>query len=249
MNSTNLFSGRAEVYTQGRPSYPKELVDELYTKYGFSCNSVIADIGSGTGKLSKQLLDKGSTVYAVEPNNDMRSIAEKELSEYSKFLSVSGNAENTLLPDHSVDFITVAQAFHWFDIKKFRLECDRIKKDNSRVILIWNSRDMTSDFNKESYEIYSKYCPRFKGFHGGMKVNDIRFSEFFNGRYEHITFDNPLMFTKELFVSRSLSGSYSLQKGDEYFNDYIASLEKLFDKYAVHGLVKMNNKTDAYIGC
>lgn len=248
MNSANLFSGRAEVYTQGRPSYPKELIDELYTHYGISCNSVIADIGSGTGKLSKQLLDKGSTVYAVEPNNDMRSIAENELSQYSKFISVNGNAEETLLPDHSVDFITVAQAFHWFDIKKFRLECDRIKKDNSKIILIWNSRDIAFDFNRESYEIYSKYCPRFKGFHGGIKVDDIRFSEFFNGRYEHITFDNPLVFTKDLFISRSLSGSYSLQQGDEYFNEYITSLEKLFDKYAVDELVKMNNKTDAYIG-
>lgn len=248
MNNTNLFNGRAEVYTQGRPSYPKELIDALYTHYGVSHNSIIADIGSGTGKLSKQLLDKGSMVYAVEPNDDMRAIAENELSEYSKFISVSGNAENTLLLDHSVDFITVAQAFHWFDIKKFRLECDRIKKENSKIILIWNSRDMTSDFNRESYEIYSKYCPRFKGFLGGMKVDDVRFSEFFNGRYEHITFDNPLMFTKDMFISRSLSGSYSLQEGDECFDDYIASLEKLFDKYAVNEIVKMNNKTDAYIG-
>ncbi|MCM1115196.1 MAG: class I SAM-dependent methyltransferase [Clostridium sp.] len=248
MNNTNLFSGRAEVYTIARPAYPKALIDELYTNYGVSSNSVIADIGSGTGKLTKQLLDKGSTVYAVEPNEDMRSVAERELSKYSNFISVSGNSENTLLPDYCVDLITVAQAFHWFDIKKFRLECDRIKKDNSKIILIWNSRDLTSDFNRESYEIYSKYCPRFKGFHGGTKVDDIRFAEFFNGRYEHIIFDNPLMFTKDMFISRSLSGSYSLQEGDEYFDDYIASLEKLFDKYAVNELVKMNNKTDAYIG-
>lgn len=248
MNNINLFSGRAEAYTLGRPSYPIKLIDELYENYGFSSNSIIADIGSGTGKLSKQLLDRGSTVYAVEPNDDMRCIAENELSEYSKFISVSGNAENTLLPDNSVDFITVAQAFHWFDVKKFRLECQRIKKNNSNIILIWNSRDMASDFNKESYEIYSKYCPRFKGFHGGMKVDDIRFLEFFNGGYEHITFDNPLMFTKSMFISRSLSGSYSLQESDEHFNDYIASLENLFDKYAVNDLIKMNNKTDAYIG-
>ncbi len=248
MDNTNLFDGRAEVYTQGRPAYPKELIDKLYTNYGFSDNSVIADIGAGTGKLSKQLLDKGSTVYAVEPNDDMRSVAENELSEYSKFISIRGNAEDTALPDNSVDFITVAQAFHWFDIKKFRLECDRIKKDNSKIILIWNSRDMSFDFNKESYEIYSKYCSRFKGFHGGMKTDDIRLSEFFNGGYEHITFDNPLVFTKDMFISRSLSGSYSLQKGDEHFNDYIASLENLFDKYAINDIVKMNNITDSYIG-
>lgn len=249
MNNTNLFSGRAGAYALGRPSYPKELIAELYKSYGFSDSSVIADIGSGTGKLSKQLLDMGSTVYAVEPNDDMRSVAESELSKYSNFISVKGNAEDTSLQDKSVDFITVAQAFHWFDVNKFRIECDRIKKDNSKVVLIWNSRDMSFDFNKESYEIYLKYCPRFKGFHGGMKTDDMRLSEFFNGKYEHITFDNPLEFTKDLFISRSLSGSYSLQSGDEYFNDYIKALGNLFDKYATDGLAKMNNITDAYIGC
>lgn len=56
------------------------------------------------------------------------------------------------------------------------------------------------------------------------------------------------MLTKDVFVARSLSASYSLQRGDKYFNDYIAALEKLFDKYAVNGLTKMSNITDAYIG-
>lgn len=249
MSNINLFNGLADFYTKGRPSYPNELIEVLYKKYGLSEKSVIADIGSGTGKLSALLLDRGSTVYAVEPNDDMRAAAEKELSKYSKFVSVKGNADNTLLPDNFVDFITVAQAFHWFDTVKFRQECDRIKKENSKIVLIWNSRDMTCEFNRKSYKIYSKYCPCFKGFHGGMKVDDIRFSEFFQGEYRHISFDNPLMLTKEMFIARSLSASYSLQKGDEYFDDYIVLLEKLFDKYAADGLVQMKNITDAYIGC
>lgn len=44
----------------------------------------------------------------------MRLVAEKELCEYPNFKSVAGSAENTTLPDNSVDFITTAQAFHWF---------------------------------------------------------------------------------------------------------------------------------------
>lgn len=248
MKNSELFSGRAENYREGRPSYPAEMLSYLYCECGFNENSVIADIGSGTGKLSKLLLERGSTVYCIEPNEDMRLVAEKELSVFDGFISVDGNAESTGLNDNSVDFITVAQAFHWFNPNTFRLECNRILKDNSKILLVWNSRDMTSPFNKESYEIYAKYCPRFKGFHGGVEVDDMRFLNFFDGEYKHIAFDNPLPINKDKFVKRSLSASYSLQGGDKGFNEYIKALEELFDNYSADGYITMDNKTDLYIG-
>lgn len=115
MNTTQNFSGLANVYTMGRPVYATEFIDMLYSKYGVTEESIIADIGSGTGKLAKQLLDKGSTVYGVEPNTDMRSIAIRELQNYAKFEAVNGTASQTTLKDNSIDYVTVAQAFHWFD--------------------------------------------------------------------------------------------------------------------------------------
>ena len=120
MDNTNKFNQKANAYTIGRPTYSNAFIDMLYSKQGFNSQSIIADIGSGTGILSKQLLDKGSIVYAVEPNNDMRINAENQLKSFKNFYSVSGTAEHTTLENNSVDFITVAQAFHWFDTKLLR---------------------------------------------------------------------------------------------------------------------------------
>lgn len=248
MDNTQKFSGRAQYYTKGRPGYPKELFDCLYDKYGFSDSSVIADIGAGTGKFSKYLLDMGSKVYLVEPNADMRSAAQSELSDYEKAFFVNGSSEITMLEDSSVDFVTAAQAFHWFDAAKFKKECKRILKSDGRVVLVWNTRDMSSEFNAKSYEIYKKYCPDFKGYHGGMKDDDERISEFFNNNCDKIIFENPLIFTKNKFITRSLSASYSLQSGDKNFAEYVKTLENLFDEYSENDMVIMRNHTTAYIG-
>ena len=113
------FDGKGENYSKYRPTYPKEFIDYINSIDGLNDDSIIADIGSGTGILSKQLLDIGKYVIAVEPNADMRVFAEHILGDYKNFTSVNATAENTTLNNHSVDLITVAQAFHWFDRDKF----------------------------------------------------------------------------------------------------------------------------------
>lgn len=248
MDNTKKFSKRAENYTKGRPSYAKSFITMLYGELGFDKNSVIADIGSGTGKFSKHLLENGSKVFCVEPNEDMRKIAEMELSHFDNFISVNGTSSDTGLEDNSVDFITVAQAFHWFDFNKFKKECKRILKDNGKVILVWNTRDLSSEFNKKSYDIYKKYCPAFKGFHGGMKDDDNRIYDFFKNDCRRISFENPLEFTKDKFIKRSLSASYSLVEGDRDFEQYVKELGDLFECFSRNGIVIMKNNTVAYIG-
>ena len=248
MDSIQNFTGRATDYTVGRPVYALRFIEHLYSHYGFSEQSLVADIGAGTGKFTKQLLDRGSHVYCVEPNDDMREIAVKELRGYKKFTAIKGTATDTSLADHSVDFITTAQAFHWFDVAGFRNECKRILKENGYVFLIWNMRDMTSEITLECFEIYSKYCPNFKGFGGGIQKDDVRIKRFFDNNYTYVEFDNDLYYTKDTFISRSLSGSYSLKDGDEKYDEYLGELEKVFEKYALDGNLTMKNKTVAYIG-
>lgn len=247
-DSTKNFSGRAEDYTAGRPTYAKEFIEYLYGEGGLTEESIIADIGSGTGKFAKQLLGKGSKVFCVEPNGDMRNIAIKELQDFSCFTAVEGTASATTLPDASVDYITTAQAFHWFDVEEFQKECKRILKPNGTVILIWNMRDMNAELNQESYAIYKEFCPRFKGFGGGIEKDDERIKKFFSGKYARYVFNNPLFYDKATFIRRSLSGSYSLKKDDAQYQEYILALENLFEQYAINGLLKMPNKTIAYIG-
>lgn len=248
MDSTQYFSGLADDYVIGRPAYAKAFVESLYSRYGFSKQSVIADIGSGTGKLAKQLLERGSFVYGVEPNADMRSIARKELEGFEKFCPVNGTAAETNLGEQSVDFVTAAQAFHWFDGALFRRECKRILKRNGLVFLIWNLRDTSDKVNQSSFEIFSEYCPKFHGFSGGVQKNDPRIRDFFRGKYEYIEFENPLFYDREKFISRSLSSSYSLKKEEEKYGEYIAALSELFERYAKDDVLTVANKTVAYAG-
>lgn len=248
MDNTKKFNGIANEYTKSRPNYAARFIECLFDKYGFSASSVVADIGSGTGKFAKQLLDKDCSVICVEPNTDMRLVAEKELCEYPKFKSIEGSAEKTMLPDSSVDFITTAQAFHWFDTQSFKAECSRIIKPEGKVFLIWNTRNNEALINRELHRVYSKYCPEFKGFSGGTKPHDDRIKYFFDNNYEYITFDNQLYFDREKFINRSLSGSYSLKKGDSNFDLYIEEIEKIFDEFETDGIAKIENQTVAYVG-
>ena len=178
----------------------------------------------------------------------MRHAAEKLLSKYPKFRSVDGDAENTSLSDCFADRVTTAQAFHWFDTEKFRAECQLILKPDGYAVLIWNVRDIEDPVNAELYQIFSKYCPDFKGFSGGIKKNDSRIIQFFRGEYDYAAFDAPLLFNKEKFTARCLSGSYSLKDGDENFADYISEITALFEKYARNGLLTAANQSTAYIG-
>ena len=248
MDATKKFDGRAADYTVGRPGYAQELIDHIYQNCGIPKEAAFADIGSGTGKFSKYLLDRGSVVYCVEPNPDMRKTAEAELAIYPNFHSVPGNAEETTLEAESVDCITVAQAFHWFDVEKFRSECRRIIRKDGPIFLIWNSRNTDDPLNQELYAINAECCPAFKGFNGGIKKDDERIREFFYGRYEYAAFDNPLHLDRTRFIARSLSSSYSLKEGDDGYGPYLQKLNDLFDKYENDGMVLIPNKSAAYIG-
>lgn len=111
----NIFNGVGETYAKYRPSYPQTLLKYLCAEIGINKFSTIADIGSGTGIFTQQLLNKCSKIYAIEPNDDMREVAEKKLGNELGFISINGTAENTTLENESIDYITAAQSFHWFD--------------------------------------------------------------------------------------------------------------------------------------
>ena len=246
----NKFNGMGKIYSKYRPSYPFSFIDYLFTDVGISQNSIIADIGSGTGILTRQLLEKGCKVYGVEPNADMRAIAESNLKEFPGFTSVNGGAENTTIDDNRVDYITVAQAFHWFDRERFKKECQRILKPEGKVILVWNVRDNKNELVIENYEVNQKYCPNFKGFSDGMygKNNEDDFSDFFNGKYETKVFLNNLVWDMDGFIGRNLSSSYALKGKDEQYNNYVNELKKIYEKYSSNGQLIMPNLTCSYVG-
>ncbi len=151
-NATSRFSDRVENYVRYRPGYPSEILPVLSTECGLTRNHIIADIASGTGIWTRTLLENGNPVYAVEPNVDMRQAGERLLADFSRFTSVAGSAEATTLPDASVDFVTAAQAAHWFDRPRTRREFVRILKPQGWLVLLWNERLTDSTPFLRAYE-------------------------------------------------------------------------------------------------
>ena len=136
---TERFSDRVEDYVRYRPSYPEAVVEELRAECGLD-GAIVADIGSGPGNLSRLLLPYAGFIYGVEPNTGMRSAGELALGKSAKFASVGGSAEETLLPDASVNLITAGQAYHWFRPVEAHREFARIIKPGGKAALVWNSR-------------------------------------------------------------------------------------------------------------
>ncbi|WP_027630931.1 class I SAM-dependent methyltransferase [Ruminiclostridium cellobioparum] len=247
--NTEKFSGKANIYEKYRPEYPKAFIDYLYDSAGFNRTSTIADVGAGTGILTRQLLEKGSRVYGVEPNNDMRRMAETKLAGFNNFYSVDGTAENTRLDDRSIDFVTVAQAFHWFDALAFQKECMRILKPGGLAVLVWNSRAAGSELVMENAEICKKYCPDFTGFSGGMEEKPSDLSIFFkDGSYETKQFDNKISYDLEGFIGRNLSASYAPNEKETNYVKFVNAITSLFDRYSVSGKVAVPNVTRCYSG-
>ena len=157
------FSSRVGDYIKYRPAYPIEILDLLADSCGLNPDSMIADVGSGTGILSKLFLDNDNTVVGVEPNREMREASEKRLADYARFTTLEGSAEATHLPAHAMDFMLAAQAFHWFDRDKARAEWLRVLRPGGWAVLIWNDRRIDSSPFLAAYE--GKACPGESPYH------------------------------------------------------------------------------------
>jgi ubiquinone/menaquinone biosynthesis C-methylase UbiE len=135
-DNTLTFSGKADVYAMARPHYAEAAIDYILSIT--SPDAVFADIGAGTGIFTEELAKRGVEIYAVDPNDDMRTQLNGVLTPFTNANIINGSAETTMLPDHSVDVITVAQALHWFDLDAFKRECQRILKPGGKVVTVYN---------------------------------------------------------------------------------------------------------------
>ncbi|QQO07610.1 class I SAM-dependent methyltransferase [Breznakiella homolactica] len=249
-DNTAKFNGMAENYAKYRPTYSKEFIDYLYNEIGFNRDSIVADIGAGTGIFSKLLLERGNTVICVEPNSDMLTAAREFLSEYKNCQFINAPAEQTGIPDKSVDFITAAQAFHWFDEDRFKAECRRILKDTGKAVLVWNCRVLDAEPVAAGDEINRKYCPDFNSSSGGDRgiVSDNHAGFFKDGLVDIKTFPNDYLLDEDGLIGRNLSSSYAPKRGEPNYESYISELKKLFSKYSVNGIFTMPNIIQSYVG-
>ena len=250
LNSKTRFSSRVENYKKFRPGYPEAIISFLEAKKILDENSIIADIGSGTGILSELFLKNGNIVYGIEPNFDMRSAAERMLNEYSAFISIDGSAEFTTMKDHSVDIITVGQAFHWFDHEKTRKEFLRILKPQGFVVIIWNNRKRSGSTFLEAYEdLLLTYGTDYR------KIRNIQidFEKFYGTKkisqgYKREIFDNYQSLDYPGLKGRLLSSSYTPLDDHLNFNNMITELEKIFNDNNQNGVITFEYETEIYYG-
>ena len=109
MDTTDKFTIKAENYARFRPDFALDAIETIIQQTGIGDQSVVADIGAGTGILTAHFIEKVAFIYSVEPNDAMRAYAEAKLGEYTNFRSLDTRAENTTIPKTSVDLLVVAQ--------------------------------------------------------------------------------------------------------------------------------------------
>ena len=245
---TQRFSGRAEHYAKYRPLYPASLLKLLEKEIGFTEEWVIADIGSGTGISTAVFLKNENTVYAIEPNEAMREIAERNLAAYSGFISVDARAEASTLEKNTIDLVVAAQAFHWFDQNKFKEEIKRIARSGAYLLLLWNDRRVSGDLFLEEYE---KFLIQFGTDY--QKVNHKNtqqkgFDNFFHQGFEEIQLENRQALSCEGLEGRVLSSSYVPAEGTEAAKEMLIVLKELFDRHKKEGQVSIVYDTRLYFG-
>ena len=152
-----IFSAKVADYTASRPDYPAPLFEMLHVKGNLFAGATLADIGAGTGLLTRGLLQRGYNVVAIEPNASMRSASDSLLDQFQGYRSVDGYAEAMPLESSSIDLITAAQAFHWFEINSAKAECLRVLRPDGQVALIWNDRVLTDPLHVELNELFANY--------------------------------------------------------------------------------------------
>lgn len=208
----------------------------------------IADVGAGTGILTRQLLEQGFAVAAVEPGADMRGVLVRELGAQPRLTVYDGCDAATGLPDGWADGVTAAQAFHWFDPSAFRRECLRILRPGGFAALIWNCRAADHPLTLAAAEVCRAHCPSFTGFSGGSRRREESIREFFGGEFEKNVYDHPLEMDEAAFVGRYLSASYAPREGDRSYAPYVRDLTGLFHAFAREGRLLFPNRTCCYLG-
>lgn len=240
------FTDRAADYAKYRPGYPDELLRFLIDRTAISPASVIADVGSGTGISSAFLLASGASVIGIEPNESMRAHATASIGRNDRFRSQPGRAEQTGLPDQSVDLVAAFQAFHWFDAEAARIEWYRILRPPRRVAIVRNEhlidRDaLHRDLEKllQEFALDNTQC---------LRRNEQHTLAFFDGLASVHRFPHAQTLDSEQLRGRIRSNSYLPGEGHPQYEAMLTRLDAIFARHQQAGTVKIIYEAVAVVG-
>jgi len=225
-----------EKYVRYRPGYPPEILELLKAECGLSPTWVVADIGSGTGILTRVFLENGNHVFGLEPNADMRQAGAEFLAKYEDFESVDGTAEATTLANQCVDMVTAGQAAHWFDPEKARREFVRILKPAGWLVLVWNERRMDTPFLRDYEQLLLDYGTDYQEVRHEQTTAEIAAffapAAFHEGRFPMVQ-----EFDYDGVEGRLLSSSYVPGPEQVNFAPMLHELRKIFNAHTKNGRV------------
>jgi len=239
LDPLNRFSDRATNYQKYRPTYPKAAINKILSNLGDPAQLTAADIGAGTGISARLLSDRGLHVWAIEPNAAMSDRAES----YPRVEFRQGTAEQTRLPDQSVDLITCFQAFHWFEPNSTLREFRRILKPNGRLALIWNTRDRDDPFTQE----YGELLRQASNKHPALDRMETLPENPDFPRFEEHRFALEHALDLPALIGNSKSRSYVPSSG-ELLDRLLQDLEALYQRNADdQGLIYIKYQTKVFI--
>src|SRR5438270_6178509 len=234
------FSDRVEDYIKYRPGYPAKILEILRSRCGLNRQSVVADIGSGPGNFARLFVESGREVFAVEPNLEMRVAGLQLLGGFSTYHSIDGKAEETHLPDVSVDFITAAQAFHWFDWPRAKTEFRRILHPGGSVVLVWNDRRFeSSPFLRDYEQLLLQFGTDYADVKSQGRASVGLISDFFSGQFEKVAIDSSQLFDFDALKGRLFSASYAPQSSHPNHEPMLRDLQSIFQRPVKDGKVAL----------
>jgi SAM-dependent methyltransferase len=201
------FTGLAEAYVRGRPSYPEAAVRAVIDRARLGPASLVVDVGCGTGIASRLFAASGIPVLGIEPNDDMRRQAEAAPGPRPDYRA--GRAEATGLPAGTADVVLAAQAFHWFEPDAALREFHRVLKPGGLVALMWNERDESDPFTAAYGDIIRTWPDTAAHETARARAGDVLATHPLFGDYERLTFTFGHVHDAEGLVSRAFSASYA----------------------------------------
>ena len=247
-NPTSRFTGLAENYAKYRPSYPAAAIDFIITHCELRSNSLLVDIGCGTGISSRLFAERGICVIGVDPNDEMRRQAERTAASLRGPIPAyrKGRAEETGLPDASADVVLAAQAFHWFAPEPTLREFHRILKSGGWVVLMWNERDeidaCTADYGRvirSAPDAAAVELPRGKA--GDVLLTSSLFVD-----AARFPFANEQPLDEDGLLGRAFSASYAPRE-PAAAQAFAAELHDVFARWQLNGTVTLRYESSVYV--
>ena len=259
MESVERFTGLANVYAKSRPTYPAEALDFIISSCSLTSNSLVLDLGCGTGIFTRLLAERKLNIIGVEPNEDMikqaLSAGGTEADSSTAYATVTagtptyiqGTAEDSGLPDGQAQAIVCAQSFHWFQAEKALEEMKRLLTPCGYAALIWNERDEEDTFTREYGELM-RTAPdtRSVEMHRGIAGQALLHSQLFQ-ETTLTYFGNEQVMDEEGLLGRLFSTSYAPRE-ESLRAQFAESARQICQRHQKNGLVAMKYKTSVYLG-